>query len=167
LHTLSRSVSAFSTLGEVVVNDNKVVAWNGKLSLPEGAPEAEWESDIVGVRISARFTPVQGRLEMRRGQGAGASIEFANTLNDEGERVPLLTVKYYDANGVSKTYEVRGLYKNVGRGVVRDFKLHLQTPRELGHSLDVKLEFSIKSTQFVPGKRRGCNTSILCMLQSA
>jgi len=147
--SVSRSPSARITEGKISVDGQTPISWNGKMSLTDYV--YEWDSFISGVRLNLDVKPTEGQITVRQEEGEGASVAFSNAINADGENVPLLTARIFDKNGSSKDYEVRGLYKNVGQGVVRDFKLHVVTPQGLSHAVDLKVEFSIKSNQFVPG----------------
>jgi len=65
------------------------------------------------------------------------ALQVANKLNADEEYTPSVTLTLPE----NKIYEFDGLYKNVGEGRVRDFKLHLNGPRGLPTSVNFKFDF--------------------------
>lgn len=64
------------------------------------------------------------------------AVRASNKMNADDEYVPTIVVEITD-----KKYEFDGLYKNVGSGLIRDFKLHLNGPRGDMDTVDFKFEF--------------------------
>jgi len=67
------------------------------------------------------------------------TIRAKNPLNADEEYKPTIVLV---VDG--ETYEFDGLYKNVGAGLVRDFKLHMNGPRGFKDVINFQFEFRLE-----------------------
>lgn len=74
------------------------------------------------------------------------AVNAANPMNADDEYVPTITVDI-----LKEKYEFDGLYKNVGEGAVRDFKLHMNGPRGADQTMDFKFEIRYSLTFVIYG----------------
>jgi hypothetical protein len=77
------------------------------------------------------------------------ALRAQNSQNADMEYKPSVEVVIKDVK-----YEFDGLYKNEGTGYVRDFKLHMNGPKNTDYSINMQLELKTMSEQLVPGSSK-------------